>query len=63
MGVGLIDEADVIQEIEQDLGYAVPVGGVNIDPVWFGHEKDFEQLLVQKNMGILLGSCEVKYFR
>lgn len=41
LGVGLIDEAGVIQEIEEDLGYAVPVVGVNIDPVWFGHEKNF----------------------
>ena len=41
LGVGLIDETDVIQKIEQNLGYAVPVVGVNIDPVWFGHEKDF----------------------
>lgn len=42
LGVGIIDEAGVVQEAEKIPGQIpIPVIGVNIDPIYHGHDKDF----------------------
>ena len=41
MGVGIIDDADVIRQAEAECGYQIPVIGINLDNVVGAHQSEF----------------------
>lgn len=41
LGVGIVDNAEAVQEAESKLGFSIPVIGINIDPISYRHSTEF----------------------